>query len=111
MYYNRQVNAFKFRGWIIYKSSCSSDYPPLRPSRRLQRGYCDGFGGVYGVAEWRISCLHSEVTEDGWVGLDAVAFFVIIGEIEKLKAEVCPLGTDYLRIQSSDVHGHILLRE
>lgn len=43
------------------------------------------------------------------MSLDAVALLIIIGEIQKLQAEVGPLTFHSLTVQTSDVH-HLLLQ-
>ena len=45
------------------------------------------------------------------MGLYAVALLVVVGEVQKLQTEVGPLTLHGLRIQSPDLHHHILYRQ
>lgn len=65
--------------------------------------------GEDGVAQGWVRSLHSEVAEDGGVGLDAVSLLVVVGEVEQLQTEVGPLPLHRLAVQSADIH-HLLLQ-
>ena len=65
--------------------------------------------GVHKVAKWRVSCLDGEVAQEGGVGLDAVPLFIIIGEVEQFKGQVCPHSMHPLTVQLTYVH-HLILK-
>lgn len=65
--------------------------------------------GEDGVAQGWVRSLHSEVAEDGGVGLDAVSLLVVVGEVQQLQTEVGPLPLHRLAVQSADIH-HLLLQ-
>ena len=63
---------------------------------------------VHKVPKGRISSLDGQVAQEGGVGLDAVPLFIIVGEIEQFKSQVCPNSMYPLLVQLAYID-HLIL--
>lgn len=52
--------------------------------------------------------MYGQVPKHGWMCLDAVALFVVIGEVKEFKGQICPYTVKGFRVQLSHVHHNIL---
>ena len=84
---------------------------PWRSPAVLQRRHGDTMWRVDGVSQWRVGGLHRQVAQRQAVRLDAVAFLVVVRQVEQLERQRRLVAAHRSGVERADVDGHLAQRE
>lgn len=77
----------------------SKEFATTQRCQDLEQRHMERFRGINRITKGRVCGLYGQVPQEDRMSLDTVAFLIIVGGVEQLPRQICPLSSDGFTIQ------------